>query len=1273
MQVKLLDLSKQVEALESGLPGDIQNIIKSKDREIAELVKDLHMRTTATHQPKDTSNTEDSLIAISRKKQQLSASEYDDRLKASVRTMSESVKRYSDLGERKEDEQGKLSQDLQAMERMIDDRNAQITELEGNMERLTAAVDSKDAEIEDLKRVIEKMKREIREKSISCEESLRNKDKEVEYLQGRSSQHSGLISTLQSRVSELAYDSERARMVLQTEISTVSDLSLKLKESSNEAFKAQQAQRQAETSLQIALEANQVLARNLKKAEEDTDTLRKEYEVLERRHEKAIAEVSRTSALQADSMQKILKDMHEKEVKELMELYKGQAASQERETSRLNAEIANLENASKLEISNLQNQLKQSQMKEREVAARLEEANIHLNHSEQQLLLVSQEAESLRKSTLSQGETISTLRAELELVQGKLSNALQSLQTQSEAAANSSRQSLDSARLSERSEIRSFFEMKIMKLRSELITERQEKVLEIETRERIAAELATKTTEKERLEQVISQQKATISDLQAQHLELLKEEQALSVKGKTVHEIKHTTEEYAQLTSELIALRAEIKRKEDDMAAMQASISTKSPTSTQEDSSNIAAIKEKVIEEMSREIERKSEEIRVLSERFAERERSFQASEKLLEEAKARKAKAERDCSTLSQELESLKTRLKEKDSEIQRQREELDKTADSLSARYQQESDSIKQIYEEHFHNDLKDVKELYDSRIAALGQELEALRKENGELAGANSRLNGVKQRLERAQTQSQEELDELQGRVQELSVKLNTVTSQYHDQINMNMSLESALNSLKSSRGKANEDLLASLLAQNSNLSQEVAEKSRVLETLLTERTNLKSELEQAFSELETCKSECLALHKEVYESKRALFRHSLTLSSTISREDLGSVIPCASPEADSALKWIYTPNTEETNAVLRAIVGSKEEAPMTNTNIWKTIETLFQENQRVDRLDRSLNRDLKGLDEVAAAYFNSKYKAKSLAVRQMRALVSGLRELEGLEHAYGVLFSRMLGTALNRPLPPQLTTFLLSAQEVFASISDIPSPSVMEYGQMSSLTGVQRAIRQIFTGHREAGERVASRLKVDSPDLVALLLMKLEAALEAADSSPSSWTDLLQVPEGRGIEYTHFLAILNRANAWITEKELNAIWVTIRNQDTDKVSAEEIDMMEPPQRLRDMMKSKEFLVSKCTFLTGIVEEFEFHIAQDYLRMSILFGAVEWHRAELIGKFQALDSSLSQEKCEEMADESLAAIASKGEFQVNIPAIIVLRHRVNGLASPSFVNKL
>ena len=1229
---KLTDLQKQVQELTSGLPGEIQDALKTKDLEISALKAELQERISTIPNPPNTANTDESLISFNRKKQQLSASDLDERMKASVRTMSESVKRYSEVGE----DEGKIK----ALQSALEEKNAQIAELERNIEGLTAALDSKDVEIEEWKRGMAMIQREIREKSISNEESLKNKEKEVEFLQGRATLHSGLISSLQSQVSELSYDSERSKVALKTEADTVADLNGKLKEKAEETFKAQQGQRQAEASLKIATEANQVLALKLRKAEEDMQSLRQEYQQLEHKHEQTLTEITQNSALQTASIQKILKEMHEKEVKELVGLYTQQALALERETARLNTELNNAEAGHRQEITTLQTNFQKNQKELNEIRQKFEQNENEKMYLESQIFEKTHENSELQKSLSAKNDEIKLLQTELSILQGKLSNTLQTLQSQQEFSLTSNpRPSLDSSKLTENSEIRAFFEQKLMKLRAELINERQERVLDTEIHERNVNELNAKIAEKERLEIIISKQKSEISDLQEQILNLEKEKSEINRKMK-MQEV-----EFADVKM----MKQELEQKEVQIKILENKVESGKNTEIR-DLKDALMLKEQIIADLNLKIHQQTDE-----------------TEKNLEDFRSRKNK---EFVLLANELEVTKARLKERETELLRHREELDKTADSLSARYQQESESLKHIYEEHFQSDLRDIKSLYEGRISNLNQELDELRKENGDLAGANLKLSGAKQRLEKSQIQNQEEIDELTTRVQDLTVKLNTVTGQYHDQISINMSLENAVNSMRGSRGKAGEDLVSSLMTQNSSLTQELAEKNSALETAIGERNRLKSELDQVMDELETSKNECLALHKEVYESKKALFRHSLTLSSTISREDLGTVIANPIPESEFVLKSIYQPQTEESNAILKAIIGSKEEPPMTNINIWKTIEIIFKEKQKTDSTSRSLSRNTKGLDEVTVAYFSSKYKVKALAVRQMRALIGGLRELEGLSHAYGLLFSRMLGVAMSKPLPAPVTEFLVAAQETFSTLSDLPTASLMEYGPMSTLSSAQHTIRLLFPSYREPAERIASRLKVDNPDTIALLILKLFTAIEAAGHKITSWEHFFGIREDREIDYTEFMEKVNRSDAWITEKELNAIWTTIRNQDTDKVTLVESDILETPQRIRDMLKNKEFCISKCAFLTAIVEEFEFQIGQEYLRMSVRFGSMELRRTELIEKFRELESGYSPEKCEEMADETMSETATVGEVQVNLPAIIALRHSAK---LPQFINRL
>jgi hypothetical protein len=59
----------------------------------------------------------------------------------------------------------------------------------------------------------------------------------------------------------------------------------------------------------------------------------------------------------------------------------------------------------------------------------------------------------------------------------------------------------------------------------------------------------------------------------------------------------------------------------------------------------------------------------------------------------------------------------------------------------------------------------------------------------------------------------------------------------------------------------------------------------------------------------------------------------------------------------------------------------------------------------------------------------YGLKSLALKQLKALISSLEQLHKVGHTYGVLFGRFLGLFHPRPLPHHVAIFLIIAQEQF----------------------------------------------------------------------------------------------------------------------------------------------------------------------------------------------------------------------------------------------------
>jgi len=142
-----------------------------------------------------------------------------------------------------------------------------------------------------------------------------------------------------------------------------------------------------------------------------------------------------------------------------------------------------------------------------------------------------------------------------------------------------------------------------------------------------------------------------------------------------------------------------------------------------------------------------------------------------------------------------------------------------------------------------------------------------------------------------------------------------------------------------------------------------------------------------------------------------------------------------------------------------------------------------------------------------------------------------------------------------------------------------------------------------------------------------------------------------------------------DVWVSEREIAMLWSALRDPDSDSIGSAEAGVLETPKQLLEMMHSKEFLVTKCSFLTAIVDEFEYQVAQDYLRLSCFFTGLESQRTGLIVKFKELENRLPQDKCEEFADETMAEASQKGESVVNIAAIVAIRHHVAGSGETNF----
>jgi hypothetical protein len=102
--------------------------------------------------------------------------------------------------------------------------------------------------------------------------------------------------------------------------------------------------------------------------------------------------------------------------------------------------------------------------------------------------------------------------------------------------------------------------------------------------------------------------------------------------------------------------------------------------------------------------------------------------------------------------------------------------------------------------------------------------------------------------------------------------------------------------------------------------------------------------------------------------------------------------------------------------------KKEAPMTYSNVWKLFESIQSEKYKLDRLEMALGRTPRNMTDFMLDFMYMHYGLKSLALKQLKALVTSLEQLNKVGHVYGQLFCRTLGLFHPRPLPAHVSTII-----------------------------------------------------------------------------------------------------------------------------------------------------------------------------------------------------------------------------------------------------------
>ena len=194
----------------------------------------------------------------------------------------------------------------------------------------------------------------------------------------------------------------------------------------------------------------------------------------------------------------------------------------------------------------------------------------------------------------------------------------------------------------------------------------------------------------------------------------------------------------------------------------------------------------------------------------------------------------------------------------------------------------------------------------------------------------------------------------------------------------------------------------------------------------------------------------------------------------------------------------------------------------------MESLMLEKGKIDQLDISLNRMPRKVSDFTIDFLNLHFGLKSLAIKQLKALLTSLEELYKLGHPYGIFFCRLLGIYHPRPLPLNLSVYLIVIQEIFNK-KTLPSKlssfaknyEILQYGGVTSIIDIMELVMEICKKRRDIGERIIYSMYKDSENKIEICLLKVIGTMARTGKNPEHFFEILDINHGGSLDYHEFV--------------------------------------------------------------------------------------------------------------------------------------------------------
>lgn len=1135
-----------------------------------------------------------------------------------------------------------------------------VTELQARIDQLLKEVANSQG-VEQVKRLLEEEKQQEldRQKTLFTQQ-IRSRDDD--------------IADLRSQLDNLRREGTRKEDRAQEAEKKAAESASRLKSLETELQTALTKLRELESNSQTLKNQKVELEMRISTTQTELSAEREKYKHLDDTHKRALMEMGQATSDQLDNLKKMYADSHQRELKTVQDNQAAREQKLQAELTKVRTDLtAALENLGKLEADN-KGKTKAASDADAEVKKlriQIETLTAKLVHEETQGAKTAETAANETRRARELADELSSLQTRIKSQDDLHSKMLSEQELRHEGEKERLKAFYEEMQEKEMNEVKLFYEQKVGKLTGDLVSERGQRAEALDAMEKAVREKEAKEMELSRVNELYLRLKVTFEALQSSQgnsesglksqLEAAKSDIVRLTAEKTACEENHS--DYDQIKLELTALKARYSSQEQAIKEL---------------NSTLDAIKNHGDAGFEQELDR-------LRELLKKKDEDFQSQFEILQVAQA-------DVKRLENELEMMrnqpvvqveKTDLGPIQAKLERKREKLKAAKAQLDAlgqdkarqfselteTYRVENDRMKEIYVNSFQNQTEDVKKMYEGMLTALKSERDKLREENESQASKLSESMGSLSRLKKEFELLEAERDSEVELRQKLYRQYQDLKTRYEERENELEDLNRLLDSLRKAGG--NKELSVLLEIQIKDLNALKAQLTKDLDETRKERDELKKELQMKDSELQSTKDEYMQAHKELFKA-REQNRPSITWEAK-SQSSSHSV------KETMVIEGLVVRTGQ--HPVLEKIAPLRRESPMTYSNVWKLFESMMAEKVKLDRVEYAMGRELRPMADFMVDFVYLHYGLKTLALKQLKALVLSLQELYEARHPYGVLFARFLGIIHPRPFSVYLSAFLLVAQEEFTKVvSRTPQKStsfsenydILQYGGQVSIIDAMELVIRLCRGNRDSGERIISLMHpISEENKLEATLIKVCGTLARMGKDSQYIFEMLDLDGAGSVDYHEFVDGLRLTlDVWVTQDEAEDLCGYIDDNASGAVTKsewmEKVNFDEYAQKAAN----REFMVTKSAYLSALVEEFEHEVVQDYYRIRSLIKKTTVDNKTALELLRRLEPMIDESAAMQLFEEAKTVDPDvKGGVSPEALCVVILRNRVGGLGVGMF----